>query len=45
MLDNFKHKVECKVLFYDSSNKTELTNNEIKPSVIKSQNNKVDPKC
>ena len=43
--DNFKRKVRCKVHFYDTSNETELTNDGIKPPIIKSQSNKVAPKC
>ena len=41
--DNFKHKKRCKVYFYKTSNKTELTNDGI-PPIIKSQSNKVAPK-
>ena len=37
--DNFKYKVRCKVHFYDTSNKTKLTNDKIKPPIIKSQSN------
>ena len=43
--DHFKIKIRCKVNFYDTSNKTEVTNDELKPLVIKSQSNKVDRKC
>ena len=43
--DNFKRKVRCKVHFYDTSNETELTNDGIKPPIIKSQSNKVASKC
>ena len=43
--DNFKDKLTCKVHFYDTSNETELTKDGIKPPIIKSQSNKVAPKC
>ena len=43
--DNFKHKVICKVHYYDTSNKTEQTNDGIKTPIIKSQGNAVDLKC
>ena len=45
--DNYKHKVRCKLHFYDTSNKTELTKREVKPQSRPNnkQPNKVDPKC
>ena len=44
-MDNFKHKVICKVHYYDTRNKRELTNDKIKTPIIKNQSDAVALKC
>ena len=45
VFDNFKHKIRWKSHFYDTSNETKLSNDGIKPQIIKSQSNKFASKC
>ena len=44
VFDIFKHKIRCKIHFYDTSNETKLSNDGIKPPIIKSQSNTFAPK-